>query len=114
MGKPQSLTPYFLQKARASSELIFQHAVMSLTLLKFAKSFLSERLTAEVFSEAYIELWRIERDSDILLRDPPALSECLSSIFCAADMYYPAESREEHQFDEGRLRAEVARWVQMV
>ncbi|RBL82598.1 colicin immunity protein [Streptomyces cavourensis] len=85
---------------------------MSHTLLNFAKSFLSGRLTASVFSEAYIELWRIERDNDLLLHDAPALSECLSSIFCAADMYYPAEFREEHEFDEDQLRAEVARWVQ--
>lgn len=64
------------------------------TLLNFAKSFLSGRLTASVFSEAYIELWRIERDNDPLL--------------------YPAELREEPEFDEDRLRAKVARWVQKV
>ncbi|WP_281360928.1 colicin immunity domain-containing protein [Achromobacter deleyi] len=42
------------------------------------------------------------------------MSEGLSSIFCAADMYYPAELREEPEFDEHQLRTEVARWVQKV
>lgn len=34
---------------------------MSVVLLGFAKSFISHRLSAEVFSDAYIELCKIER-----------------------------------------------------
>lgn len=54
---------------------------MSLTLLEFARSYVAGRLKAEVFSEAYIKLWKIERDSNVLQLDEPSLSECLSSIF---------------------------------
>ncbi|QWA30091.1 MULTISPECIES: colicin immunity domain-containing protein [unclassified Pseudomonas] len=81
---------------------------MSYTILEFARSFVAGRLAAEVFSEAYIELWKIERDRNILQLDEPSLNECLSSIFCAADMYEPDESREEYEFDGEMLRSEVA------
>ncbi|MGT2432079.1 colicin immunity domain-containing protein [Cupriavidus basilensis] len=30
---------------------------MSITILKFAESFVAGRLSAEVFAEAYMELW---------------------------------------------------------
>jgi len=85
---------------------------MSILLLEFARSFVGERLPAGVFSEAYIELWKIERDKGILLRDAPALNECLSSIFCAADMYCADdELREEYEFNADQLRVEVCRLI---
>lgn len=84
---------------------------MSLTILEFARSFVAGRLTAKIFSEAYIELWKIERDRNVLLLDEPSLSECLSSIFCAADMYEPDASREEYELDDEMLRSEVASLV---
>lgn len=87
---------------------------MSLTILEFARSYVAGRLTAEIFSEAYIELWKIERDRNILQLDEPLLSECLSSIFCAADMYEPNESREEYELDDEMLRSEVASLVQKI
>jgi hypothetical protein len=87
---------------------------MSLTILEFARSFVAGRLTAEIFSEAYIELWKIERDRKVLQLDEPSLSECLSSIFCAADMYEPGESREDYELDDEMLRAEVAYLVQKI
>lgn len=87
---------------------------MSLTILEFARSYVAGRLTAEIFSEAYIELWKIERDRNILQLDEPSLSECLSSIFCAADMYEPDESREEYELDDEMLRSEVASLVQKI
>ncbi|PMU07451.1 colicin immunity protein [Pseudomonas sp. FW305-20] len=87
---------------------------MSLTIFEFARSYVAGRLTAEIFSEAYIELWKIERDRNILQLDEPSLSECLSSIFCAADMYEPDESREEYELDDEMLRSEVASLVQKI
>ncbi|HCL76570.1 colicin immunity domain-containing protein [Stutzerimonas nitrititolerans] len=84
---------------------------MSFTILEFAKSFVAGRLTVGVFSEAYIELWKIERDRNVLQFDESLLSECLSSIFCAADMYEPDEPREEYELDDEMLRSEVARLV---
>jgi hypothetical protein len=81
---------------------------MSLVLLDFAKSFIDGRISALVFSEAYIELWRIERDKNLLLADGPKLSECLSSIFCAADMYCADDKlRRDYEFNAEQLRAEV-------
>ncbi|QGG78327.1 colicin immunity domain-containing protein [Pseudomonas syringae] len=87
---------------------------MSLTILEFARSYVAGRLTSEVFSEAYIELWKIERDRKVLQLDEPFLSECLSSIFCVADMYEPDESREEYELDDKMLRAEVANLLKLV
>lgn len=81
---------------------------MSRTILEFARSFVAGRLTAEIFSEAYIELWKIERDMNVLQLDSSSLSECLASIFCAADMYEPDQSREDYELDDEALRAEVA------
>lgn len=83
---------------------------MSIVLLEFAKSFTQERLKASVFAEAYIELWKIERDRGLLIKDEPTLSECLFSIFCAADMYCACdELREEYELNDAQLRDEVCR-----
>ncbi|MCG8293872.1 MULTISPECIES: colicin immunity domain-containing protein [Pseudomonas] len=82
---------------------------MSYILLEFARSFVQGRLSAVVFSEAYMELWKIERDRDMLKLDQPLMDECLSSIFCAADMYGPEGTREEYELDDEMLRAEVDR-----
>ncbi|HEK1688374.1 TPA: colicin immunity protein [Pseudomonas putida] len=87
---------------------------MSLTLLEFARSYVAGRLTAEIFSEAYIELWKIERDRNLLQLDEPLLSECLSSIFCAADMYEPDQSREEYELDDEMLKSKVASLTQKI
>ncbi|KTC24034.1 MULTISPECIES: colicin immunity domain-containing protein [Pseudomonas] len=87
---------------------------MSLTILEFARSYVAGRLTAKVFSEAYIELWKIERDRNVLQLDEPSLSECLSSIFCAADMYEPDESREEYELDDEMLKSKVASLMQKI
>lgn len=69
-------------------------------------------MRAEVFSEAYIELWKIERDKGYLLGDVPELSECLSSIFCAADMYCGEDKlREEYELGADELRAEIGKLI---
>ncbi|MDY4341363.1 colicin immunity domain-containing protein [Xanthomonas sp. LF07-6] len=81
---------------------------MSTVLFDFARSFALGRLDARVFSEAYIELWRIERDRGILREDMAPLSECLSSIFCFADMYSEdAEARQNFELDEAGLFSKV-------
>lgn len=80
---------------------------MSVILLEFVKSFAAGRLSAGVFSEAYMELWKIERDNNLLQNDPEVLSECLFSVFCAADMFNPEDLREEYEFDDEKLRCAV-------
>ncbi|TFH80881.1 MULTISPECIES: colicin immunity domain-containing protein [Pseudomonas] len=87
---------------------------MSVTILEFAKSFVAGRVSACVFSEAYMELWKIERDSNLLQKDSGVLNECLSSIFCAADMYNSDDSREEYEFDGEKLKSEVASLVRKI
>jgi hypothetical protein len=63
-----------------------------------------------VFSNAYIELWRIEGDAGILQFDPRDLSECLSTIFFLADIYSPdTEALEAGELDGCALEAEVGR-----
>lgn len=80
---------------------------MSITVLALAKSFSTERLTAEEFSNSYMELWKFERDSNLLQEDADNLNECLSSIFCLADLFNPEADREEYELDEDQLRVKV-------
>jgi hypothetical protein len=80
---------------------------MSLTLLKLAKEFAKGNLSAEEFVEKFAILWREERDSDMLLLDDNDLSEKLSTIFCFTDLYNPNRDRENYEYDDFRLRAEV-------
>ncbi|WP_028774382.1 colicin immunity domain-containing protein [Shewanella waksmanii] len=79
---------------------------MSKTLLALAKSFSKERLTADEFVNAYIELWKFEGSSGIILKDEDQLSECLSTIFCLADAYSPKD-RAAYELDENQLKDKV-------
>lgn len=81
---------------------------MSLIILEFVRSFVDERITPQVFSEAYIELYRIERDNNLLLKEETDVSECLSSIFCLADLYNPDADKEEYELDDKKLLELVA------
>lgn len=54
-----------------------------------------------------MELWRIERDNKNILNYDENVSECLSSIFCVADMFNPDDDREEYEFDDEQLRKEI-------
>lgn len=82
---------------------------MSSSLFEIATSFVAGKISATSFSNSYIDLWRIERDNGILQKDESRLSECLSSIFCAADMYCADdELREVYEFDEKQLKYEVS------
>lgn len=84
---------------------------MNSLLIDFAKSFVDGRLSAEVFTDAYIELWRIERDNKNILSYDVKLSECLSSAFCMADLFNPDEDREDYEFDEEKLRDELNKLI---
>lgn len=84
---------------------------MSMTLLYFAKSFIDERVGANVFSVAFIELWKIEGAHDICALDEPGLSSCLSSIFCVADLYNPEITRAEYEVNEEELRVKVSEFI---
>ena len=84
---------------------------MSVTILEFAKSYVQGRLTADEFANSYLELWKIERDNDFLQNDNSKLSECLSSIFCLADLYNPKPDREEYELDSEQFRAEVTNTI---
>ncbi|UTZ29660.1 colicin immunity protein [Vibrio campbellii] len=87
---------------------------MSVTLLAMAQSFCKERLNAEQFVDAYIEVWKFERDAGIADKDDAVLSECLSSIFCLADLYNPEEDRSDYELDECTLRYEVIKLIDKV
>ncbi|MBI0132170.1 colicin immunity domain-containing protein [Snodgrassella sp. W8132] len=80
---------------------------MSLIALEFAKSFVNGRITAQVFAEAYIELYRIERDNGLLLKDEDSVSECLSTIFCLADLYNPDFDKEEYELNDKQLIEQI-------
>lgn len=80
---------------------------MSYLLLGFVNSFINGRLSALVFSEAYIELWRIERDSQSFLNYEQHVSEFLSSAFCLADMYCPFDDRLDYELDDEQLKEKL-------
>jgi hypothetical protein len=85
---------------------------MSATLFKFARSFVNGRLTADEFANAFLELWKIERDSGLLRADEDRLSVCLSSIFCVADLYNPDSDRDAYELDSTQLRIAVDTLIQ--
>ena len=85
---------------------------MSLTLLKYAEKFLDFRISAEVFSNTYILLWKIERDERITFQGSDALNLCLSSIFTASDAFEPKDDRNECELDEDQFRKEVAQHIE--
>ncbi|MBT0720773.1 colicin immunity protein [Tatumella sp. TA1] len=80
---------------------------MSNLILDFAKSFTEERLSANAFAEAYIELWRIERDNKNILNYEERVSECLSSIFCLADLYNPDSDKDDYELNDEQLRDKI-------
>ncbi|ARZ73780.1 hypothetical protein CCR98_06210 [Stenotrophomonas sp. WZN-1] len=82
---------------------------MSLLLFKFSERFVGGWISAQSFSDAYVQLWKIERDCDLLRKGFPGLDECLSTIFCLADMYEPDEAaRESYEFGDEDLLREVS------
>lgn len=80
---------------------------MSRQLLEYARKFANGEFSAIEFSNGFIEQWRRERNSGMLLQDSPTVSEALSTIFCIADLYNPATDREAYEFDEEQLKNEV-------
>ncbi|CDL86221.1 colicin immunity domain-containing protein [Xenorhabdus cabanillasii] len=88
---------------------------MSLLLLEFSKSFVKGKICAQVFADAYIELWRIERDNNNILNYNDKLSECLSSIFCLADMYNPEQDdRLSYELNDEQLREKVSELIRQL
>jgi hypothetical protein len=82
---------------------------MSEALLIFARRFVRGDLDAPSFTDAYIQQWKVERDSGLLISDDAQVSEALSSIFCLADLFNPDHDRAQYEFDEVRLRSKVAK-----
>jgi hypothetical protein len=81
---------------------------MSESLLELVKSFMEKEVSADRFSRSYMELWKVERDTYLLQKDDKTLSQCLSSIFCLADLYNPDPDRESYELDENLLRARIS------
>ncbi|MDF7670428.1 colicin immunity domain-containing protein [Orbaceae bacterium ESL0721] len=80
---------------------------MSLITLEFIKSFVNGRITSTVFTEAYMELYRIERDNNILIKEDKRVGQCLSTIFCLADLYNPSLNRADYELDDDQLIEQV-------
>lgn len=76
---------------------------MSITLLEFARSLVEGRIAPQIFVEAYIELYRIERDNNLLINDEDSIIECLFTIFCLADLYNPDIDRDEYKLNGQQL-----------
>lgn len=76
---------------------------MSQQLLTLTNDLLTRKIPASAFAESFISRWRKERDDGILLKDKDNLSECLSTIFCLADLYNADEVREEYELNAEQL-----------
>ena len=59
-----------------------------------------------------MELWKIEGNNNVLKEYEGNADECLSSIFCVADIYNPNSDRDDYELDEDKLRAEVKRLME--
>lgn len=81
---------------------------MSKTLLALAKSFVHERLSANEFANAYMELWKFEGDNGILKLDEENLNECLSTIFCLADSYDEDPNVDFGELNEQQVRSAIS------
>lgn len=76
---------------------------MSQQLLTLTNDLLNRKIPASAFAESFISQWRKERDDGTLLKDNDNLSECLSTIFCLADLYNADEVREEYELNAEQL-----------
>lgn len=76
---------------------------MSITLLNFTKSYLNKRIDTNCFVNAYIELWRIERDLGLANIDEEKLNLFLSSVFYMVDLYNPENDKENYEFNDVEL-----------
>ncbi|MPW65039.1 colicin immunity domain-containing protein [Moraxella catarrhalis] len=81
---------------------------MSVLLLNFTKAYLNERINTNCFVDAYIELWRIERDLGLANIDDERLNLFLSSIFYIVDLYNPDSEKEEYKFNDIELYSKIS------
>lgn len=80
---------------------------MSDKLLVTVDSYLASELSPDDFVEKFISQWKAERDSGLYKADPANLSELLSTIFCLADLFNPADDREDYELDDQNLRLKI-------
>ena len=80
---------------------------MTYTILEFVNSFVNSRLSADDFANAYLELWRIEREREVWKHKEYDLGGVLASIFCVADLYNPDDDKEDYEFNDDQLKHKV-------
>lgn len=76
---------------------------MSSALLSITKEYLTGQLGPSAFASKFIDGWKYERDSGLLLKDDPTLSELLSDIFSLADNFNADEDRESYELDDAEF-----------
>lgn len=84
---------------------------MSMELLESVRQFVDGNVSAEIFADSFMERWKRERDTGITFKDCDRLSECLSTVFCLADLYNPASGRATYELDDARLREEIGKCI---
>lgn len=84
-----------------------------MTLLNFTKAYVAERIDTNCFVNAYIELWRIERDLGLSIMDEEKLNLFLSSIFYMVDLYNPESEKEEYEFNDAELFSKVSEELEL-
>lgn len=76
-------------------------------MIEYLRKFVEGRINALVFSESYIELYKIYRQVKFIPGNETA-DELLSTTFTASDNYSPSPSRREHEFDDQQLHDEIS------
>jgi hypothetical protein len=84
---------------------------MNIDLLEFARRFAAGDISADEFSDTFIDRWREEGEDDVYKAEHYELGGRLASIFCLADLYNPDSNRAPYELDESRLREEVRKLV---
>lgn len=85
---------------------------MSQVLIEFSRAFIQGRLSADAFSEAYVQLWKIEGDLGLLSTYLPRVQVLLSNLFLLADCYTPNPPRFECEIGANDLDREIRHKLQ--
>ena len=81
-------------------------------LLGYARKFLEHRISAEVFSNTYIVLWKVAHKLEVSTSYDGKLGDCVARIFSAADAFEAEDDRLECELDEIQFREEVAQHIE--
>lgn len=76
-------------------------------MIEYLRKYMEGRINALVFSESYIELYKIFRQWEYVPGND-TVDELLSTAFTASDNYSPSPNRRESEFNDQQLHDEIS------